>query len=303
LSSPTTAAEDIMDDDAFDESNLTIEAWLGRRRPRHEAARLMGADTVDERADELDTSLRDLAMKPLTHFDEYAHPISRIHVVGTDWFLPRPRDLLRIYGPAGPDSSPDHELHYSREWAFTDPFGQVSVYARPDLPHGRFSAGHSLTSGYGQAFAALGVVIVPDLTWCELSVRPYVAYEGSTYLSGRRPRDAWENATATAWDSVGILIESWAVGGGAYHLDWDVPVVVSTHSEQNPSRSWHDFAGSVTTVDGLTAKVFASGSRRYRIWVYCWAEVSAQMLVSAGAYATTSISCWMPYLVVEQIPV
>jgi hypothetical protein len=290
-------------EDAFDESIDTIEAWFGRRRPGHEAAELAGTKTVDERAEELDAALRDLVMKPLTHFDEYRHPVAWTDLVGADWFVPEPRDLLRVYGAAGPNVSPDVRRHYAREWAYTDPFGQVSVFARPDLAHGRFAAGHSLTSGYGQALAALGVVIVPDLTWCHLSVRPYVTYEGSTYLSGRRPPDAWENATATTWDSVGILVESWDVGGGAYNLDIDKPVLVSTHSEQNPTRSWHDFAGSVTTIDGLTVSIFASGQRRYRIWVYCWAEVSAQMLVSAGAYAATSINCSMPYLVVEQIPV
>jgi hypothetical protein len=126
---------------------------------------------------------------------------------------------------------------------------------------------------------------------------------GRSYLSGRRPSDAWENATSTTWASVGILVESWAVGGGAYHLDWDQPVVVASYSETNPTKSWRDFGGSATVSDGLSARIFASSSRRYRIWVYCWAEVQAQMLVSAGAYASTSIDCWMPYLVVEQTKV
>jgi hypothetical protein len=102
---------------------------------------------------------------------------------------------------------------------------------------------------------------------------------------------------------LGIFVEIWAVGGGSYHLDWDHPVVISTFSETNPTKSWHDFGGLVTASDGLTPKIFASSSRRYRIWVYCWAEVQTQMLVSAGAYATTSVDCWMPFLVVEQTKV
>jgi hypothetical protein len=288
---------------ASEESTETIEAWLGRRRPRHEAARLMGVDSVDKRDDKVDIALRDLVMKPLTHFDSHLHPVARFSELNIDWFAPKQSDLFRIYTPAGPGATPDQKRHYSREWAYTDPFGQVNVFARPSLAAGRFAAGHSLTSGYGQALAALGVVMVPDLPWCELSVRPYVSYQGSAYLSGRRPSDAWENATSTTWASVGILVESWAVGGGSYHLDWDQPVVVATFSETNPTKSWRDFVGSVTVSDGLAAKIFASGSRRYRIWVYCWAEVQAQMLVSAGAYASTSIDCWMPYLVVEQTKV
>ncbi len=283
-----------------DESTETIEAWLSRRRPRHEAARLMGVESADKRDDAVDIALRDLVMKPLTHFETYGHPLSRVNDLHVDWFPTIKLDLFRIYGPAGPGATPDQERHYSREWAYTDPFGQVNVFARPNMREGRFAAGHSLTSGYGQALAAVGVVMVPDVAWCNLSVRPYISYQGSAYLSGRRPSDAWENATSTTWASVGILVESWAVGGGSYHLDWDQPVVVSTFSETNPTKSWHDFGGSATVSDGLTANIFASGSRRYRIWVYCWAEVQAQMLVSAGAYASTSIDCWMPYLVVEQ---
>jgi hypothetical protein len=286
---------------APDESTQTIEAWLGRRRPRHEAARLMGVDSVDKREDEVDIALRDLVMKPLTHFDRYAYPLARISELGVGWFTPKPPELFAIYGPAGAGATPDPQRQYSREWAYTDPPGQVNVFARPSLAEGRFAAGHSLTSGYGQSLAALGVVMVPDLPWCTLSVRPYVSYQGSAYLSGRRPSDAWENATSSTWASVGILVESWAVGGGSYHLDLDNPVVVANYSETNPTKSFFDFGGSVTVSDGLSANVFASGSRRYRIWVYGWAEVQAQMLVSAGAYASTSIDCWMPYLVVEQM--
>lgn len=285
------------------ETNDSIEAWFGRRRPGAEAQRLMGVESADDRDDDVDLALRDLVMRPLTDFDVYAHPLVHVSDIGFDWFTPRPRELFRIYGAAGEGATPDERKHYSREWGYVDPFGQISTYNRPDRLRGRFAAGHSRTSGYGQALAAVGVVMVPDLDWCDLSIRPYVSYNGSFYLSGRRPEDAWQDATSSAWASVGILVESWAVGGGSYRLDWDQPVLVSSFSETNPTRSWRDFGGSVSVGDGLSAKVFASGARRYRIWVYCWAEVQAQMLVSAGAYATASVDCVMPYLVVEQIKV
>lgn len=287
--------------DVTEESTSTVEAWLGRRRPRYDAARLMTGEPIDGRDDETDIALRDLVLKPLTHFDRHLHPVAQISELGYDWFKPTPPDLFRIFGPAGTGATPDKKRHYGYEWRYTDPIGHVQVYARPKLDAGRFAAGHSLTNGYGQALAALGVVIVPSLPWCKLSVRPYVNYQGSFYLSGRRPPDAWENASSTAWASVGILVESWSVGGGFYHLDIDQPVVVSTFSETNPTKSWRDFGGSISGSAGLTTEVFASSSRRYRIWVYCWAEVQAQSLISAGAYASASIDCWMPYLVVEQI--
>ena len=283
------------------ESPESTHAWLGRARPRQEAACLLGQECADERSDANDIALRDLVMRPLTRFDDTLHPFASVSQLGVGWFTPALRDLLRIYGPAGEGEAANIQQHYSREWAYTDPYGHISVYARPRLATGRFAAGHSLTNGYGQALAALGVVIVPDLEWCELSIRPYVSYQGSTYLSGRRPRDAWQNATSTTWASIGILVESWAVGGGSYHLDWDQPTLVSSFSETNPTSSWRDFGGSVSVSDGLTAKILATRHRRYRIWVYCWAEVQAQMLASAGAYATTSIDCSMPFLIVEQV--
>ena len=282
------------------ESPKSTPAWLARTRPRHEAARLMGQECSDERSDANDIGLRDLVMRPLTHFGDTLHPVASVSQLEANWFSPAPRDLLRVYGPSG-DGEPNIRQHYCREWAYTDPHGHINVYARPQLKAGRFAAGHSLTNGYGQAIAALGVVIVPDLEWCELSIRPYVSCQGSAYLSGRRPHDAWQSATSATWASIGILIESWATGGGSYHLDWDQPTLISSFSETNPTSSWRDFGGSVSVSDGLAAKVFATRHRRYRIWVYCWAEVQAQMLASAGAYATVSIDCLMPYLIVEQV--
>lgn len=290
----------VMEYESDNEENESIEAWFGRRRPRVEAAELMGIETLDVRDDDEDIALRDLVMRPLTDFDTHAHPLHTFGGIDLDWFRPRP-ELFRIYGAAGAGATPNQRRHYTREWSYVDPYGQVSVYARPDRLLGRFAAGHSRTGGYGQALAAVGVVMVPDLEWCQLSIRPYVSYTGSFYLSGRRPEDAWENATSTGWASVGILVESWDVSGGSYRLDWDNPVVVSSFSQTNPTKSWRDFSGAVSVGDGLSASVFASSGRRYRIWVYAWAEVQAQMLVSAGAYATAGIDCVMPYLVVEQV--
>lgn len=282
------------------ESTQTVQEWLGRRRPRHEAAKILGQEPREDRDERDDIELRDLVMKPLLSFDSITHPAARFHEIGTQWFTPGGPDLLRVYGAAGPGATPDPDLHYTGEWSYFDP--HFEGRARADRLAGRFSAGHSLTNGYGQALAGVGVTMVPALRSCLLSVRPYVSYEGGIYLSGRRPVDAWENATSTGWASVGILVESWARTGGSYFQDRDHFIVLSSYSQMNPTRNWRDFGGSASVSDGLIVEVLASRDRRYRIWVYCWAEVQAQMLVSAGAYAGASLSCWMPYLVVEQKP-
>ncbi len=51
-------------DDVSTDSTEGIRAWLGRRRPRHEANRLAGIESVEERTDEIDVEEIDPSRLP-----------------------------------------------------------------------------------------------------------------------------------------------------------------------------------------------------------------------------------------------
>lgn len=275
-----------------------IGQWLLRERSRNRLNRMLTERVGIEppKLDGMELEIKDEILRGARPFDlKLLNPFSP---AGRPWTAARP-DLLHIYGAAGAGvTTPAPDTHYAYVWSSGDPpFGVSGTVVR----EGKFHAGQYTTSGYVQALAGVGVRLQPSSPWCRLSIRPYVRFDGSSALSGRTFAVPGPPAWASAYGSVGIYVESWAQTGGAHHVDEDHYVVLWDHNGPNP-RSGRSYEDTISSSGGLRAEVFASGQRRYRIWVYCWAEAVGQSLTQATAYAGSSISCWMPLLVVEELP-
>jgi hypothetical protein len=69
--------------------------------------------------------------------------------------------------------------------------------------------------------------------------------------------------------------------------------------EQNPSGT-REFDDSVAVSNSGTEPI-AINSRNYIVWITCRVGVSADPGFMVSTYATSSISCFVPYFVVEEI--
>ena len=182
-------------------------------------------------------------------------------------------------------------------WVHLDQ-GQAGV----DVAASRLRASNSTTGPARFTVAQLGVKLRTSVPVCKLSVRAYVQYSGYDILSHRvhQPGSS-ERRRAWALGRVGVKVDSWALDGSGYHLDGENLVSVWDRSVENPSDS-RDYEGTLSSSDGLIVEPIAVDSRDYVVWVTCVVGVSADPGFEVSTYATSSIGCHVPYLVVEEIP-
>jgi hypothetical protein len=214
--------------------------------------------------------------------------------------LPPPRDLLHVFGPdvGGTGGA----FFYQLAWTHVDGFGGTEGSATADPHTGVFSAYQHQISGSESSYAGIGVRLTPLLPWCRLSVRPYVNWQGWDILQHRVfDPNVDERRWARASTQVGIIFQSWDFSGGGFYTHPPFWTNLWTRLEQNPvgTREYNDTASAAS---GFQAELFATGLRQYAIWVTCRAEAFADPGFATATYATCSLNCNLPFLVVEEIP-
>jgi len=133
-----------------------------------------------------------------------------------------------------------------------------------------------------------------------LSVRPLVNWSGYDML-GSKVYDP-EHLPVTGWavaaGQIGVQIQSTDRAGGAFRNDAARWVSAWERSEPNPSglRSYNGTEDART----LQVDVLAFGNRNYAIWVSCRAFVLSQSKFGVDTRASSSISCQLPLLFVEE---
>jgi hypothetical protein len=191
---------------------------------------------------------------------------------------------------------------YSLTWGVIEGgTGGAGIGIIANVREGELSASH-FTHGSNQlsAYSGIGMVIVPGLERCTLSVRPVVNWRGFDILSHRvfdpqlDPK-GWGVAGA----QLGLHVQSWDLAGGTFRDDGGKWVSLLQRSEINPSgpRYYND------TVDArdLQTDVLAASGRKYVIWVSCRALVITQAKFDLDIWASASVSCQIPYVVVEEM--
>lgn len=213
-------------------------------------------------------------------------------------FIVQPPELKHFYGPDPAGTGPNR---YTLNWGHVDPFAGTGSGARPNAADGTFSASHYATGNSAlSAFAGIGVRMTPNLDWCHLRIRPLVQWTGADILNHHNAMpELNERRRGRASCAIGILVQSWAVGGGAFHQDADHWVDMWDRNEVNPTGA-RDYDGTVDA-NALQVEILASGNRRYAIWVYCWAYVESQTGFAVATRSSAMIRCHMPYLFVEEV--
>ena len=176
-------------------------------------------------------------------------------------------------------------------------WGQANV----DTAKGTFFAANYTIGPPRFTVAQLGVKFRPSVPVCKLSVRAYAHFSGYDILDHRVHDDSLpEYRRAWALGSVGVRVDSWKLDGSEYRFEglnwanmWD-------RSEVNPDDS-REYDGSVSSSGGLIVEPLAVSSRDYAVWVTCRVGVSADPGFAVSTYATSSISCQVPFFVVEEI--
>jgi hypothetical protein len=218
-----------------------------------------------------------------------------------DKALPPARDLLHVYGPdvAGTGGP----WFYRLAWTHIDDTAGAGIGANVDLNKGTMWASHYALGPGRNAYAGIGVRLVPRLDWCQLSVRPYLNWAGFDTLTHRvHDPQLDETRWATSIGLTGIIVQSWNASGSAYNLDARHFVGEWQRQEPNPSGS-RDYAGLSSSGTGLQVDVLASGERQYAVWVCVQAFVAADPGFGTSTYASGSISGALPFVVVEEIPI
>lgn len=210
------------------------------------------------------------------------------------------RDLLHVYGAdrtgnAGAD-------FYAFEWTSIDPFAGTGSFARANRRDGTMGAGHYTTSGWLHAYAAIGVQLIPKIGAGFLSVRPYLNWAGNDLLQ-HRVFDASlnEQRWGVAEGSFHIVVQSTPVGGGAAVTNSSPSVFAWRRAELNPQGA-SDHSGTISSADGLALDVPCTSDRKYVVWVVCKAAVFADPGFAVSTRSSISMTCDMPFLVVEEIP-
>lgn len=216
-------------------------------------------------------------------------------------FILQPPELKHIFGPDPQGTGAP--TAYTLNWGHIDPPAFTGSGARPNAREGTFSASHYATGNSTRsAFAGIGVKLTPNLEWCHLKVRPFVQWSGTDILNHHNAMpELGERRQGRASGAIGILIQSWAVGGGSFHSDADHWVDMWDRSEQNPSGT-RDYDGTADA-NALEVQILASGARQYAIWVYCWAYVESQTGFAVATRSSSMIGCHMPYLFVEEVKI
>lgn len=209
------------------------------------------------------------------------------------------RDRLHVFvpdtaGTAGP-------FVYTTAWGLIDGgTGGAGIGSQTNLRNGTMSASHFTHGTNGlSAYAGVGMSIVPTLPLCTLSVRPVVNWSGFDLLSHRifdpqlHPQ-AWGVAGA----EIGVHVQSRDLNGGAFRNDGGRWETAWHRSEINPSGS-RLYNDSMDARD-LLVDVLATSQRRYVIWVSCRALVSSQARFGLDIWASASVSCQVPFVIVEQ---
>jgi hypothetical protein len=211
---------------------------------------------------------------------------SRLHIFGAD-----------RAGTGGP-------FVYTLSWGNIEGgTGGAGIGVNTNLREGTFSASH-FTHGSNQfsSYAGIGVRLTPTVNSCILSVRPLVNWSGYDILS-HRIFDPQLNVSAwvVAGAQIGVHIQSEDRAGGGFRDDASRWETVWQRSEINPSgsRSYNDTADART----LQVDVLASGNRNYVIWVSCRAFVITQAKFGLDTWASSSVSCQLPFLFIEEVDV
>jgi len=217
-----------------------------------------------------------------------------------DMALPPARELLHVYGADVAGTGGD--AFYRLSWGDVEGGHGAGIGGSADPKTGKFWASHYSTGGERNAYAGVGVRLTPKLNWCRLSVRPYVNWSGFDILR-HKVYDPQLNERRWAFGSarLGIVIQSWNPAGGAYNLDASHWVEVFRDVEQNPD-AWRDYADTASSSTGLQVDALATSARQYAIWVCCRATVIADAGFAVATRASSSVSCHLPFLVVEEVP-
>jgi hypothetical protein len=177
-----------------------------------------------------------------------------------------------------------------------------SGQASADFENAKLFAYNYTTGPARFTVAQIGVSLRPSFPQCKLSVRAYVRFWGYNILDHRvHQPGSTEVRRAWALGSVGLKVDSWNLDGSNSNLDAERWVDVWDRGEPNPFGR-RDFDSSVSVSDGMIVEPLAIDSRSYIIWITCRVGVSADPGFEVSTYATSSISCLVPYFVVEEIP-
>jgi len=229
--------------------------------------------------------------------DRFAHHASYFDQPG----IPAHRDLLHVFGP---DVSGGHDpAHFRESWGSVDGGPRVGADARPDPKTGVFSASQYETgTNQGSAFAGIGVRFTPRLHLCTLSVRPLVQWSGYDILAHRQyDPDLEAHARAASSAAIGVHVQSRPVSGGPIHDDAGRWVNMWDRSELDPGTN-RDFDGTEDSRTLGLDGVFATDERESFVWVSCQAFALSQSVFNLDTRASSSISCRLPYLIIEEIP-
>jgi len=213
--------------------------------------------------------------------------------------LPAPRDLLHVFGPdeAGTRGPSVYRLAWRHD---EDP--AMGVRSSADVRTGKFWVEPYTVGPLLSSYAGLGVQMTPILS-CFLSVRPFVNWSGFDVLSHKVYDPQFgEQRWATASAHLGIIVQSWNLQGGDPRLHARHWLELWRRSEQNPAGT-RDYAGAGGPSTGLQVEVPASKNRRYAIWVCCRATVDADPGFAVATHAACGLSCHLPFLVVEELPI
>jgi hypothetical protein len=212
------------------------------------------------------------------------------------------RDRLHVFG--ADRAGTGGPWFYSLTWGTIDGgTGGAGIGISANVREGTLSASH-FTHGSNQlsAYSGIGMVFVPGLERCTLSVRPLVNWAGFDILSHRvfdpqlDPK-GWGVAGA----QLGLHVQSWDLAGGSFRNDGAKWAPLWQRSEINPSgqRNYDD------TVDArdLQLDVLAASDRKYVVWVSCRAFVITQAKFDLDIWASASVSCQIPFVVVEEMAI
>jgi len=216
--------------------------------------------------------------------------------------LPLPRERLHVFG--ADRAGTGGPFFYGLTWGLIEGgTGGAGIGVGTNLRDGTFSASHSVHgSSQLSSYAGIGVRLTPSLDQCWLSVRPFVNWSGVGTLSHRIfDSQLSPSGRGVAGAQIGLHIQSWDRAGRAFNTDGVKWVTVWERNEINPSGTLY-YNGSVDVRD-LRLDVLASGERRYAIWVSCRAFVITQAQFDLDIWSSASVSCELPFLIVEEVAI
>jgi hypothetical protein len=208
---------------------------------------------------------------------------------------PVQRAQLNVFSPDTAGTQGPHQYRFG--WVYLD-WGEAAADPRT----GKFFASNYTTGGQRWTVAQIGAQFTPTQPWSRLAVRPYVRWSGFDTLTHRvHDESIPEQRWATALGSVGILVQSWDSSGGGFYVDAEHYVDVWVRNEPNPSGS-REYADVAYSGSGVYVEPLVTSARNYTIWICCRVMVAADPGFAISTYASSSISCEVPYFVVEELP-